>query len=101
MKKYFKVSTTFTSKPMGSKEPYRAYHEETSNFQTEEEVKKYLSDTYGNCKRAKIFQDPDAQHVGYIYCFIDYEWHGAKEVKFFRNDWVAVTEVTEKITLIK
>ncbi len=99
---YFEIEITQTAKPAGkTNDTYRIWNEEQKKFQTLQEVKKYLQERYGNCKRQKIYQDTcaGAKHMGYVYCYKDrfYEDGG---VLLFCQDWIEVAEVRHRVLIV-
>ena len=94
--KYYEVHRTLTCKAIGSKAGFYTYDKTTDKFKTIAEVKQFLKDTYGKCKKQKIYNDGitgEAKHVGYIYCYntpkVSYDdqpknnqdWTEVKEIK--------------------
>lgn len=63
-----------------------------------EEAKQWLLDTYGTCKRSKMYQDNKngkASHIGYIYGSKHYEWSretGKKEY-WIEQHWIEFRSV--------
>ena len=92
--KYYQIKITETTKSRGANKEYHMICTTTNTCSNLNEVREYLKEHYGNCKRVKIYRDgyvgPD-KHIGYIYCYNnsnDYSsWH--------QQDWVEVLEVVE------
>lgn len=103
MTTYYEVVIRKTAKAMGSKDFYDNYDIERKTLNTISEVKSFLHDTFGNCKREKMYQDQiagDPQHIGYIYCYntpkCSYD-----DVPHHNQDWVTVSELKAKTVIIK
>jgi len=102
---YFQVSITRTSKNAGSKEPrgkgWSTFDREEKKFTTLDEVKAFLKEEYGKCKREKIYRDDSeaGHHVGYCYHFRNKDWsHNSPE--WYQQDWVEVNEMTGRLLIV-
>lgn len=93
--KFYEVEITKTGKPFGrTEEDYSTFDREVKRFKTTEEVKAFLKESYGTCKRVKMYQDTKegSEHTGYIYCFKNKDWsHDSKG--WFQQDWVSIDEM--------
>ncbi|MBU2572339.1 MAG: hypothetical protein KJ725_20360 [Gammaproteobacteria bacterium] len=100
---YYKITIDKTSKPMGRKEGqgegYNRFHQEVKTCEELKEAKEYLKEKYGKCKRVKIYQDPEAKHIGYIYCFKSEEYSNGQTDRWYQQDWIVITEVKETIII--
>ena len=90
------LKITMTGKSIGSKERYSIFNQESKTFDTLEKAKQFLKDLYGKHKRVKMYQDPDAKHIGYIYCFNNADYSHVPIQSWHQQDWVEFQEV--KIT---
>jgi hypothetical protein len=99
MNKYYKLSIIKTSKPMGnSQESYRSFDDEVLYFDTLDEIKTYLSETYGKCKRIKSYVDTKngAKQAGWIYCFKNSDYSHAPIESWYQQDWTDIFEIHSK-----
>ena len=69
---------------------WRTYSTDEMSFNTLDELKEYLAETYGKCKRQKMYRDPAGEHAGYIYCFVDADYSHSPVEKWNEQDWVSV-----------
>ena len=95
MSKYYEVLVSQTCKAIGSKDGYYLWNKETSKFQSVKEIKDFLKEKYGKCKKEKIYNDGitgEAKHVGYIYSYktdkVSYN-----DSKKYNQDWITVCEI--------
>ena len=99
---YFEIETIKTAKPFGNKGNYQVFDGGTKKFKTLEEVKEYLRDEYGNCKRDKQYIDNEnngAVHTGYVYCFKNSDISHDSE-GWYQQDWVTIYNIEAKHTLL-
>ena len=99
---YYRMRITKTAKKKGSKESMSTFDNETKDFQTLKGLKEYLKDTYGKCKKQKMYVDTkqgETKHIGYIYCFITTYYPDYKS-KYVQNDWVDISGVEENTILV-
>src|SRR5689334_11234829 len=95
---YYKLTITMTAKSMGrSDEEYHIFDTQTRCYATLQQVRDYLTGTYGNCKRVKMYVG-EGRHIGYIYCFINRDI-SHNSTPWYQQDWVEVTKVEEEPTL--
>lgn len=103
--KYYEVLRSQTCKAIGSKAKigydYDMWNKERKQFKTMAEVKKWLWDEYGKCKKVPMFRDlpnGSAEKCGNIYCYntpkVDYN-----DCAKHNQDWVEVREI--KATTLK
>lgn len=78
------------------------YNRDEKKFRTIEEVRKWLDETYGNCKRKKMYRDgPDGRpvHIGWIYCYAagpgSYD-----DCHHYMQDWIEVQEYEPKTVIV-
>lgn len=108
---FYEVVTSKTRKPAGRPKKgeevsigdngYRRFDDTREVFNTLEEVKAHLHDTYGHCKRVKVYQDTakgDSIHTGYIYCFRVDSW--GNEPDYYEQDWVTVYKTTREAVIV-
>lgn len=96
---YYRIRILRTSKRISSKqEDYQTFDDETKDFETLEQVKSFLQENYGKVKKVKMYvetKDRNGEHIGWIYCFVNSDVsHNTK--RWYQQDWVEVSEVTEK-----
>jgi hypothetical protein len=99
---YFEVDITQTAKPVGkSHDTYGIWNREQKQFKTLPEVKAYLQERYGDCKRSRIYHDVEdqAEHIGYVYCYKD-RFYGQESKLWFCQDWIEVAEVRSRIIIV-
>ena len=99
---YFEVLITQTAKPVGKPhDDYGTWNRERKLFKTLLEVKAYLQERYGKCKRTRMYHDvaEGAQHIGYVYCYKD-RFYGEGSKLWFCQDWVEVAEVHRRIFIV-
>lgn len=106
MTKYYEVLVQQTSKAVGnSKQNYSTFNEQTHRFNAIKEIKEWLKNKYGNCKKEKIYRDgknPNTTvHVGYIYCFKNSDYSHAPVESWYQQDWVTVYEIKSTPIIIK
>lgn len=95
MTKYYEVQRTLTCKAVGSKEGYYCYDRDVKQFANLAEVKAFLKETYGKCKREKSYRDGENGepiHTGYVYCYntpkVSYD-----DTAKHNQDWITVKEI--------
>lgn len=109
---FFEVITTCTARNMGRPAhnasyqdgEYRVFDEHRKLFSTVEEVKSYLVETYGTCKRSAMYQDDNtgkAVRTGTIYHFNNEDWSHYERNKWHQQDWVTVYKTTRTPEVIK
>jgi hypothetical protein len=96
--RYYRIDITLTGKPMGrTDEKYSIFDHRTRSFATLNQAREFLTGTYGNCKRVKMYIG-EGRHIGFIYCFINKDIsHDSKP--WYQQDWVEVSQVDEETTL--
>lgn len=81
-----------------SKEEYSTFDTLTKRFDSKDEVKDFLKEQYGNCKRKEMYVDDEKGNpvqIGWIYCFKNWDVsHGGPA--WWQQDWVEVSEITVK-----
>lgn len=96
----FEVTVDKTAKSMGnSSEMWRRFDNERREFETIEQVKEYLEQYKGH-KRTKIYRDPNAEHVGYIYHFKNSDVSHAPVESWYQQDWVEISDLSRKPVII-
>ena len=102
--RYYKVNVTRTSKSMGHAQgSYLIFDEECFTFPSVSKYQAWLKETYGTCKRVKMFRDlPNGQatQVGWIYCFKNEDWSHSPVAKWWQQDWVSVDYIKATPILI-
>jgi len=76
-----------TGRGYSPKDRWQQFDHENKYFHDQIVAKSYLKERYGNCKRTKMYCDPDAKHIGYIYSFRNDDGS-----KFIEQDWVEFRE---------
>lgn len=103
MYKFYEVSVNQIGKPIGNnRDNFSSFNQETHKFQTIKEVKEWLKEIYGKCKKQKMYVDGkngDTQHIGYIYCFKNKDWSHNTE-SWWQQDWVSIKEMKATTILI-
>lgn len=95
MSKYYEVLVSQTCKAIGSKENYYLWNKETKKFHTVKEIKDFLKEQYGKCKRKKIYNDGitgEPKHVGYTYHYNTPKVSHDDQPKN-NIDWVTMQEI--------
>lgn len=91
---YFEVLISKTCRERGHcfHAGFRRYEDERLKFETVEALQTWLDEEYGGCSRAKIYRDPNATHVGYIYSRIA---PGVRDCPggYYERHWVSVNRV--------
>lgn len=99
---HYVIRTDCTSKSIGSKGNYQSFDSVESKFDTLDEVKNYLQETYKDCKKIKMYIDTKTEehkHTGWIYCFKNKDWsHDSKT--WLQQDWVQIYEVETKNIIV-
>ena len=97
---YYKIDITCTGK--NGKEGYFIFDTSKKYFKTPEEVKNWLKEQYGNCKKVPMYRDKKGKSVkvGYIYCFKNADWSHSPVQHWYQRDWVEVKEVQEEVVLV-
>ena len=101
--KYYEVHRTRTCKAVFSKEGYCRYDSDVRAFDTVAEVKAFLKEEYGNCKRTKQYIDGpngEAIHKGYCYMFNTPKASYDDQEKN-NCDWVHVREIHATNLIVK
>ena len=97
------LSITRTCKRVGrgadDGEGFSTFSQDLKTFGGLQSAKDWLKETYGTCKRVKIFNDTQAGtiHCGYVYQFKSEEWNGntGKREWFFQHHWVTFSELKD------
>jgi hypothetical protein len=102
MNKYYEVHRERTCKAIGSKDHHYIWDGEKKQFSTIADVKEFLKDEYGTCKRTKMYRDNkdgSSKHVGYIYHYntpkVSYDDQAKNN-----QDWVEVLEIKATTIII-
>lgn len=93
--KYYEVHVAQTCKPMCAKSEYYKYNKDVTRFPDMQSVKKHIKETYGTCKREKMYRDGkdgEAIHVGYIYCYNTPKVSYDDQPKH-NQDWLEIREI--------
>lgn len=102
--RYYEVKISKTGKSRGNtRAPYQLFDEERLVFPSIPQIKEWLTETYGMCKRMKMFQDlPNGQpkQVGWIYCFKNEDWSHHPAAKWWQQDWVKIHQIKATAILI-
>lgn len=101
--KYYEVHRTRTCKAVGSKEGYYCWDKTVDTFDNLAEIKAFLKEQYGNCKRGKQYIDGangEAIHKGYCY---HYNSPKVSHDDTPKNniDWVHVREIHATNLIVK
>lgn len=100
--KYYEVQIDKTCKPIGSKTGFYQYDKETLQFPSIADVKAFLKEQYGTCKKVKIYNDGitgEVKHVGYIYCYNTPKCSYDDTAKN-NQDWTEVKEINATTIII-
>jgi len=101
---YYRLRVTKTARGFSNRqEDYRVFDRETKDFETLEEARNYLQETYGQVKRVKMYIDTKeglSKHVGWIYCFKNSDISHVPVEKWLEQDWADVSKVKEERVLI-
>lgn len=95
MNKYYEVLVSQTCKAIGSKDDYYLWNKETKKFHTIKEIKDYLKDTYGHCKKEKMYiddKDNKPKHIGYIYSYKT-DKASYDDTNKYNQDWITIYEI--------
>ena len=105
MTKYYKVSVTQTGRAINNKqENYSCFNEMTKEFSTIKEVKEWLKEEYGKCKKIKTYTDDkknQSHHTGYIYSFKNSDCSHSPVESWYQQDWVSIKEIKATPIIIK
>ena len=99
---YYQVKVTCTGKGYGKDSKYTIFDQLNKQFATLGEVRDYITETYGNCKRQKIHRDnPDGQpyESGILFCFNNGDMSHLPVQKWRQQDWVEIIRTTETILI--
>lgn len=100
--KYYEVVRTRTAKAIGQ-EDYQGWDKETKQFQTIAEIKSFLKEEYGECKKTSFYYD-DKQGVSHKAgnCY-HYKTPPANygDKTHYNIDWVEVREINATIIVVK
>jgi len=94
--KQIQVLITMTTKGYHPKDQWFWYRKERKQFDTLQDAKDWLKETYGKCSRRPIFIDTDSgtKKVGWVYGFRNSEYgHDGKTYRYIQQDWVSFEEV--------
>lgn len=91
------LTITETGKSYAKNSRWERMSERNISFPSTTEAKKFLRETYGKCKRNKMYVDKNgkAMHCGYIYGFHNADLSHLPVVKWIQQDWVCFSEVEE------
>ncbi len=97
---YYRIDVTCTGKT--GKDDFSTFDNISKSFGTIKEVKEWLKEQYGKCKRIPMYSNKDnkAAKVGYIYCFKNADWSHAPVKHWYQRDWVEVKEVQESTVVV-
>lgn len=102
---FYEVRVTKTGKAVGRKEDYSTFDIERKEFATINAVKSYLKETYGTCKREKMYIDShdlhQPIHIGYIYSFKNEDVSHAPVNRWYQKDWIEVRELKATTIIVK
>lgn len=87
------LKITKTGKSYNPKDHYKVFDDDIIHCSSLDEAKKWLEDKYGSCKRTKMYQDPNGDHIGYIYHFRDADFSHYPVNRWLQQDWVKFCEV--------
>ena len=90
------LNITKASKKIASKEDYTHFDQLKKRFDNLKEAKKWLKETYGKCKKEKMYVDLKSgrsRHIGYIYSFRNADMSHYPVSKWLQQDWVDFLEV--------
>jgi len=93
-----RVEIEKTGKGYGKNEGYHMFDRETKTFKDMLEVKKFLKETYGKCKRVPSYvdtKDGEVKKVGYVYCFKNADLSHYPVEKWLQQDWVSFFELKQ------
>ena len=96
--KYFKLDITKTSKSRNGKIYYGVYDSIGEDFKTLPEVKEYLNENYGKCKREKTYIDDNKGYAhlsGYVYSYIERDSETGKE--YIEQHWINLYSISSKL----
>lgn len=96
--KYYKLDIIKSSKSRNGKENYGIYDDIEEYFKTIEEVKEYLKENYGTCKRSRTYQDDkkgNSYPSGYVYSFLANDQETGKQ--YIEEHWINLYIVNQKI----
>ena len=100
--KYYEVRRKRTCKAIGAKDGYYVWGTDCNEFVTMSEVKTFLANEYGKCKRSKMFVDTktgETRQAGYCY---HYNTPKTSHDDTAKNniDWVEIGEVSKTRILL-
>ena len=103
IKTYYKVKITETARntPKDDSENDRIFNRHEEKCSDLDLVKEFLTDHYGKIPsmKEKIYQDPDAEIVGFIHSFWNKDIsHDSKS--WWQTDWISIVKVTEESVLL-
>lgn len=100
---FCEVTIISTSAKPGASD-YSTFDARTERYGSEQEVAAWLRETYGDCKRDKMYVDKtdgSIEHVGYIYCFRNADWSHAPVERWNQRDWVCIYAVSAERVIIR
>jgi hypothetical protein len=106
MSSYYEVSIIETGRSMGRETSVNKYHffgEETEILDTLVEVKEYLKQRYGTCKRRPMYLEKTnggTERVGYVYCFKNDDISHYPVEKWYQRDWATISLVQAEAVLL-
>lgn len=101
MHKYYQVKTTNTGADLFSNQ-YETFDRTTEYYKTKAEALAAVKETYVGKKRNKMFVDKtdgSTEHTGYVYRFRNADMSHAPVREWNQQDWVEISEVTEKVVI--
>ena len=93
---FYRVRVSHTAKTVGSSESFRLFDKQDHNFDSLEQAKAYVRETYGGRSRVKMYRDiPDTnqgEHCGWVYRMgIVKEYND--EHSYYQQDWVEIQKL--------
>jgi len=101
--KYYEVHRDRTCKAIGKNSDWYKWDKDTNEFGTVANVKKFLREEYGSCKRSKMYRDGkdnEPLHIGFIYHYNTPKCSYDDQPKN-NQDWVEVREITAETIIVK
>ena len=99
---YYEVEIVKTGSPLGRGE-FSRFDSDTRLFHTLDEVRAFLTEEYGACKRDKAYvdlEDGGSKHVGYVYRFHNADLSHSPVERWYQRDWVTVSEIESSAILL-
>jgi len=90
------VNITMTGKGFAPTAKWGTFGEDRKHFADMAELKKWMKDTYGTCKRAPMYIDKGNNTTipcGWVFGYKNREWNGGKWEHYIQQDWVSVSRL--------